>query len=182
MLYLQRLFKGSQPYLIRAILSNSLVNLQGRSDSWFEIDRLIELHNGNMKKLFQAKQGSSIELESLFNNYALNSAHLEELGREIDRVFSAGSNLEHPSKDARKDILVMAEMLYPSSLARINGRTVNHEAIGAIAKGSYRLAGDVLAKFNASECFGDLSFYEALVDHDSIDTENLEFFEHDNEE
>ena len=84
MLYLQHLFKGSQPYLIRAILSNSLVNLQGRSDSWFEIDRLIELHNGNMKKLFQAKRGSSIELESLFNNYALNSAHLEELGREID--------------------------------------------------------------------------------------------------
>ena len=98
-----------------------------------------------MKKLFQAKRGSSIELESLFNNYALNSAHLEELGREIDRVFSAGSNLEHPSKNARKDILVMAEMLYPSSLARINGRTVNHEAIDAMAKGSYRLAGDVLA-------------------------------------
>ena len=135
-----------------------------------------------MKKLFQAKRGSSIELESLFNNYALNSAHLEELGREIDQVFSAGSNLEHPSKDAQKDILVMAEMLYLSSLACINGRTVNHEAIDAMAKGSYRLAGDVLAKFNASECFGDLSFYEALVDHDSIDTENLDFFEHDNEE
>ena len=76
---------------------------------------------------------------------------------------------------------MIAEMLYPSSLTCINRRTVNHKAINAMAKGSYRLAGDVLAKFNASECFSDLSFYEALVDYDSVDTKDLEFFKQGDE-
>ncbi|KAI9772518.1 MAG: hypothetical protein M1840_000723 [Geoglossum simile] len=51
MLYLQRLLSTSAatPTLQRAILSNSLVNFEGLSDSWFETDRMIEFHNGDMK-------------------------------------------------------------------------------------------------------------------------------------
>ena len=182
MLYLQRLFKASKPCLTRAILSNSLVNLRGCPDTWFETDRLVELHNGNMKKLFTAKRGSSIHLEYLFKNYSLNSAHLAELGNQIDRVFGARSNSEHTLKDARKDILVMAEMLYPSSLARISGRTVNHKAIDALAIGALRLSGDVLAKFNASQCFDEPGPVESLIEHDREDTEVQEYFEQDHEE
>src|SRR3982750_4189681 len=79
MLYLQCLFLASQASLTRAILSNGLVNLRGYPDSYFETDRLVELHNGNMKELFNAKRGSSITLEHLFRNYSLNSAYLKNM-------------------------------------------------------------------------------------------------------
>jgi len=76
----------------------------------------------------------------------------------------------------------MAEMLYPSSLARISGRTVNHKAIDALAIGALRLSGDVLAKFNASQCFDEPGPVESLIEHDREDTEVQEYFEQDHEE
>ncbi|KAL9594963.1 MAG: hypothetical protein Q9179_005169 [Wetmoreana sp. 5 TL-2023] len=59
MLYLQRLISTSaaSPELQRAILANGLVNPRGAADGWFETDRLVELHNGTLKKLFKDRRG-----------------------------------------------------------------------------------------------------------------------------
>src|SRR5436190_3644756 len=79
MLYLQHLLVNSTPELQKAILSNSLVNLQGHSNSWFKMDQLVEFHNGDMKILYHARWGSTINLKQLFENYVLSSAYLANL-------------------------------------------------------------------------------------------------------
>ena len=48
-------------------MSNSLVNLQGSLDSWFETDRLVEFHNGDLKLLFKAKRGSTLDFRTLLD-------------------------------------------------------------------------------------------------------------------
>jgi hypothetical protein len=68
MLYFQYLFANSELNLCRAILSNSLVNCQGKLDSWFKINRLVELHNENLKEIYTARRGSTLNIEKLFQN------------------------------------------------------------------------------------------------------------------
>src|SRR5436309_971712 len=55
MLYLQWLVStpAATPELQRAILAHSLVNKRGTSNSWFETDCLVEIHNGKMKDIFR---------------------------------------------------------------------------------------------------------------------------------
>ena len=75
MLYLQYLISipAATLELQRTILANGLVNHQGKRDSWYETDRLIEFHNGNLKKLFKAKHRSAITLDYLFEYCSLNT-------------------------------------------------------------------------------------------------------------
>jgi hypothetical protein len=49
----------------------SLVNFRGNYDSWFETDRMMEFHIGNMKDIFRARRGSSLNLEYLFEYCSL---------------------------------------------------------------------------------------------------------------
>jgi hypothetical protein len=154
MLYLQRILLASEPRLCRAILSNSLVNLQGSPNSWFETDRLLEFHNGDLKLLFRAKRGSTLDLETLLDTYSLSSTYFKHLHNKIERLFGMRSNSEHTSKSAETDIRLMAERLL-QSIVYSEGRTVKYPAIDALKKGALRLGGNVLAKFHASECFGD---------------------------
>jgi hypothetical protein len=154
MLYLQRLLLASEPSLRRAILSNSLVNLRGCSDSWFETDRLVEFHNGNLKLLFKAKRGSSLNIETLLNTYSLSSTFFKHLHDKVERLFGTSSDSKHTSKPAQTDIRLMGERLL-QSVVYSKGRTVKYPALDALEKGAVRLGGDVLAKFNASERFGD---------------------------
>jgi hypothetical protein len=178
MLYLQRLFLASQAPLTRAILSNSLVNLRGSVDSFFETDRLVELHNGNMKELFNAKRGSSITLEHLFRNYSLNSAYLKNMSNEVERLFSARSNSDHSPKSAQTDIRLMAERLAASSIVYARrGRAVKYPAPDVLAKGAIRLASDALAKFNANECYDDQGFNDSLLDEEEQIGEGEDFFD-----
>ena len=49
--------------LQRAILANGLVNLRGSGDSWFEIDRLNEFLNLQMKIIMSARRTSTEDLQ-----------------------------------------------------------------------------------------------------------------------
>ena len=162
MLYLQRLLVNSTPELRKAILSNSLVNLQGLSNTWFEIDRLVEFHNGNMKDLFYARRGSTINLEQLFKNYALSSAYITHLAEDIYRVFNISKNSKHTDKSAQKDIIAMAQRLSVASVRFKAGRTVRYPAIDTVAIGALKIASDALPKFNSVDCL--LGFSEANVE------------------
>src|SRR5947199_7873051 len=137
MLYLQCLFLASQALLTRAILSNGLVNLRGYPDSYFETDRLVELHNGNMKELFNTKRGSSITLEHLFRNYSLNSAYLKNMSGEVKRFFGTRSSSDHSPKSAQTDIRLMAKRLAMSSVVCTQRRrAVKYPAPDVLAKGA----------------------------------------------
>ena len=154
MLYFQHILLASEPSLCRAILSNSLVNLQGSSDSWFETDRLVEFHNGDLKLLFKAKRGSTLDLGTLLNIYSLGLTYFKHLHDKIEQLFGVRSISMHLSKPAQTDIMLMAQQLL-QSIVYSEGRTVKYPAIDALGKGASRLGGDVLAKFNASKCFGN---------------------------
>src|SRR5467141_1658455 len=68
MLQFQKLLTTSaSPTLQRAILANNLVNFRGSHDSWFETDRMMEFHIGNMKDIFRAKRGSCSHLNHCFH-------------------------------------------------------------------------------------------------------------------
>jgi len=178
MLYLQRLLANSTPELQKAILSNSLVNLRGLSNTWFEMDRLVEFHNGNMKNLFHARRGSTINLEQLFKNYALSSAYINNLREDLYQIFNLRKNNEQTEKNAQRDIVAMAERLSVASVRFRAGRTIRYPAIDATAIGALRIASDALPKFNSVDCLQGFSEIkaEALVEAENSNDGNVQDF------
>ncbi|KAJ5561819.1 hypothetical protein N7535_003718 [Penicillium sp. DV-2018c] len=62
--------------LQRAILANGLINLRGAEDSWFEVDRVNERFNIQMKDTLSKQHISSIDdVATLFREAALTSEH-----------------------------------------------------------------------------------------------------------
>ena len=187
MLYFQYLFRNSEPDLCRAILSNSLVNCQGKSDSWFEIDRLVELHNGNLKEIYTARRGSMFNVDQLFQNYALSSDYLTKLVKGIYRVFSIRNSGESLPKEARIDITNMAEALSKGSLQNKQQRIVQHNANDIETKGAIRISECALSQFNYLESFSferltQADMIEEVDALDDIDTELEQFFEFQSED
>jgi hypothetical protein len=78
-----------------AILSNGLVNLRGASDSWFEIDRLNEFFNLEMKTQLICRRTSTIGVTELFQRTALTSSYCTDLREAIENAFGEHSNGRH---------------------------------------------------------------------------------------
>ena len=111
MLYLQHLTStdAATMELQCAILANGLVNHQGKVNSWYETDRLVEFHNGTLRKLLNAKCGSALMLDYLFEHCALNTNFFDSLAKQIEPFFSINYGHEHPEKSAKGDIRIMAQ-------------------------------------------------------------------------
>ncbi|KAJ5557875.1 hypothetical protein N7513_003461 [Penicillium frequentans] len=156
MLYFQKLLTTSAtPALQRSILANSLINLRGHQDSWFETDRMMEFHIGDMKEIFKAKRGSTIHLDYLFQYCSLNSSFFRLLRSEIERIFHVHVNPEHTVKSATYDLTVMAERLVrQGSLAYKNDRTTKFVAPDLVRIGVTKLAGETMERFNSRELRG----------------------------
>jgi hypothetical protein len=194
MLYLLRLTstRAATPELQRAILANGLVNRQGRADSWYETDRLVEFHNGTLKELLKAKRGSALTLDYLFEHCALNTDFFNSLTKQMESFYSINRNSKHPEKSAERDIKVMAQRLSCSgSVVLQSGRTVKHEAIDVLKEGAMRIAGKAIANFNRNECNigydhlkgGEEEFVEEDEDEDDeTDDETDQFFAPDTDE
>jgi hypothetical protein len=160
MLYLQRLIatEAAAPTLQRAILANGLVNLEGADDSWFEIDRLVEIHNGTLKMIFNHRRGSAITVQYLMEKCALNSTFFRAIVEEMESFFSVGSSNEHSVGSAQLDISLMARDLFISkSITGHQRHTVEHKAIDLFDAAIPKAAGESLCKFNAKECHSNLS-------------------------
>src|SRR5436190_20174067 len=114
----------------------------------------MEFHNGNLKLRFKAKRRSTLDLGTLLNIYSLGLTYFKHLHDKIEQLFGVRSISTHLSKPAQTDITLMAQRLL-QSIVYSEGRTVKYPAIDALGKGASRLGGDVLAKFNASGCFGN---------------------------
>jgi hypothetical protein len=62
--------KAASEELQRAILANGLENLRGAEDSWFEMDRLNEFLNLEMKTLLAARRVSTLDTPILLRRAA----------------------------------------------------------------------------------------------------------------
>ena len=189
MLYLQRLIstRAAAPELQRAILTNGLINRRGKVDSWYETDRLVEFHNGTLRKLLNAKRGSSLTLDYLFKHCALNTDFFANLAKQIESFYGVHRSGEHPEKSAERDIRVMAQRLsHSGSITLQSGRTVKYNATNVLIVGAMRIAGKAIANFNRmvssslyenSEGDGDDS--EDGQEDDEIDEDLGQFFQFD---
>ena len=125
MLYLQRLIStnAASPELQRAILANGLINRRGKADSWYETDRLVEFHNLTLKELLNAKRGSSLTMDYLFEHCALNTDFFSSLAKRTELFYTINCNSEHPEKSAERDIRVMAQRLASRSPCARGGKS-----------------------------------------------------------
>lgn len=100
--------QAATPELQRAILVNGLVNRQGKADSWYKTDRLVELHNSTLRKLLNTKYRSSLTLDYFFKDYALNTKFFVTLTKQAESFYSINRNSEYLEKLAECDIRVIA--------------------------------------------------------------------------
>jgi hypothetical protein len=174
-LYLQRLTStcATTPELQRAILANGLINRRGKADSWYETDRLVEFHNGTLRKLLNAKRGSALTLDFLLEHCALNTDFFASLAKHTEFFFNISRGSEHPEKSAELDIKIMAQRLARSgSIALHSGRKVKHEAPDALELGARCIAGKAISNFNRKAC---------SVDYDCPEGDDSELEDEDGE-
>ncbi len=101
--------------LQKAYLVNVLVNPQGKSNSFYEMDLLLE-HQNRAFKRFCADGGSFLqETDGMFRLHALTIDVLTKV-RQIMNKIIVGQEQEgyHPKKDSFFDILSLADHLYRS--------------------------------------------------------------------
>lgn len=104
---------AAHPTLRAAYLASSLVNLRGESNSFYEMDLLLEHQNGAFKK-FRADRGSSLQDSDLmFRQHALTVDCLCKTTSSMNKiVVGRRRDGHHPSKDASFDILSLSDQLY----------------------------------------------------------------------
>ncbi|KAJ5562286.1 hypothetical protein N7461_001047 [Penicillium sp. DV-2018c] len=99
---------ATDPELQKAILANGLVNIRGAEDSWFEIDRLNEFFNLEMKTLMATRRTSSLEIAQTFQRQALTANYCTELRAKLEAESGEYSNGRHQIKDASMDVRNLA--------------------------------------------------------------------------
>ena len=106
---------ASDPILQQAFLANALVNPQGRKDSFYEVDLLLEHQNGEFKR-FRSDRGSSLqETDQMFKLHALSVDALAKVRRVMNKVVIGRERKgRHPIKDSSFDILSLSDQLYRS--------------------------------------------------------------------
>jgi hypothetical protein len=99
---------AAEDELQKAILANSLVNLRGTEDGWFEMDRLNEFFNLHMKNIMVTQQTSTLDIHDLFRHTALTASYCTDLKIEIEAAFGQYSNSKHHIKDASLEVRNLA--------------------------------------------------------------------------
>lgn len=115
---------AASPELRTALLANGLVNLRGAKDGWFEMDRLNEFFNLQMKNLMIARRSSSQSPDQLFRQVALTSNYSTQLRSSWEDAFGKYSNGRHQMKDASEDVYRLAYELHAKNSVRqfVRGR------------------------------------------------------------
>ena len=108
-----------------AILANGLVNLRGTKDGWFEMDRLNEFFNLQMKTLMATRRTSTIDCADLFRRTALTGSYCTDLKETMEAAFGEHSNTRHQIKDASQEVRHLAYQIAVSrSISKyIGGRS-----------------------------------------------------------
>ncbi|KAL2051285.1 hypothetical protein ABVK25_008534 [Lepraria finkii] len=90
--------------LQEAVLANSLVNLQGDADSYFKLDRLLELCNNSLKAFQQERSYFSKHSDRLLEHWVLNIPYFQDLKAAVEFSFGKPQSARHASKSAAEDI------------------------------------------------------------------------------
>ena len=115
--------KAADPELQTAILANGLVNLRGTEDGWFEIDRLNEFFNLQMKTLMATRRTSTLDITTMFRRTALTASYCTDLKELLEATFGEYSNGRHQNKDASQDVRHLAYQISKSIQKQPSGRT-----------------------------------------------------------
>ena len=135
--------------LQECVLANSLVNLRGNADTNFELDRLLELLNNNLKAFQYDRSYYSKHSDILLENWALNGPYFTELRRTMELAFGKANSAAHPPKSAAEDIWSMASALAYRSLSPVTekDRFSLSPTVNLFYAGLERLSGNV-TKYN----------------------------------
>jgi hypothetical protein len=110
--------KAASEELQKAILANGLVNLSGAEDSWFEMDRLNEFLNLEMKTLLAARRTSTIDTPILLRRAAAAASYCTDLKVAMETTFGERTKGEHHTKDSSDDTRSLAYQLVKSKSIR----------------------------------------------------------------
>lgn len=132
-----------------AILANGLVNLRGTNDSWFEMDRLNEFFNLQMKVLMVTRRTSTIDTAELFRRTALTASYCTDLKVAIEAAFGEYSNARHQIKDASREVRHLAYQIAASrSITKYTrGRSSPFQPTDILQRGVKLLNGSI-KRFN----------------------------------
>src|SRR5438034_5827625 len=97
--------------LPKAILTNSLVNLQGKPDTWFEIDLFNEHLNYDLKELIYVWKNSIFNVDILFKTTALTGYYCSQLRTQLEKFVGEQTNPAHTVKSPATDIHTLAYVL-----------------------------------------------------------------------
>ena len=132
-----------------AILANSLVNLRGTDDGWFEMDRLNEFFNLQMKELMATRRTSTIDTTELFRRTALTASYCTDLKVAMEAALGVHSNGRHQIKDASPEVRHLAyEIAASRSITKHpRGRSSPFQPDDILQRGGNKLV-DGVKKFN----------------------------------
>jgi hypothetical protein len=125
-LYIRELFyykwltdsPATDPQLQKAILYNSLVNRRGAKDSYFEIDRAVELLNALIKQLRTDRRTSSIHEELLLGRYTQLLRFYERQQEKFRQAFTREMNSYRGRKPLDDQLYLFARYLVESGVAK----------------------------------------------------------------
>ena len=171
MLNFQRLLvtEAASPELKQAILANSLVNLQGKGDTWFEIDLLNELLNLSLKEILWTRRNSTFSLDLLFQRCALTASYTGELRACIERLFGETTNANHTDKDHAVDVRNLAYEMSRDSMIRRTKREVGHKTTNLMAKGILNLFKGGIRRFNEKVTYSKEQLAPAADENIEVD-------------
>jgi hypothetical protein len=150
--------------LQKAILANGLVNLRGKTDSWFEIDRLNEFFNLDMKTMLATRRTSTLNVTALFQSTALTASYCVDLRTHIEAAFGEYTNGRHQAKNASEDVRNLAFEINTSKSIRkyILGRDSDFKPPDILSRGESLLPKGV-NRFNKQVVLGQWSEEDDLT-------------------
>lgn len=141
---------AASPELQQAVLANGLVDIRGAKDSWFEINRLNEFFNLQMKILMATRCTSILDVTPMFQRIALTASYYTESKARLGAEFSKYSNGRHQVKDASMDVRnLVHEIARSDSIQKhTNGRESQFKPIDILSRGVGDTLSNRIEKFN----------------------------------
>ena len=123
--------------------------MRGNADTNFELNRLLELLNNNLKAFQYDRSYYSKNSDILLENWALNGLYFLELRRTIEFIFGKANSAAHPVKSAVENIWSIASILTYKSVLPVKDvdRFSLSLTINLFYVGLKRLSGNV-TKYN----------------------------------
>ncbi|KAF2669316.1 hypothetical protein BT63DRAFT_440007 [Microthyrium microscopicum] len=105
------------PELQRSILASSLVNWEGRKNSFKPMDLGLEHLNGNCSRDMKSFGNSTHDVEATFNRVCLCNTYMRHLQDAFARAFVRKASNKHTNASAEHDIFLLCQNLIKDGLA-----------------------------------------------------------------